>query len=88
MSPEAVISVRELDQRVCGRVQVRLLWSADVGRPWVTVLDIQTGEGFRIDVVGHESARDVFHHPFAYRGVRAALSPASSGVPRPAEVTG
>ena len=87
MSPDGVASVRELDQRVSGGVQVRLLWSAPERRAWVTVLDIQSGEGFLLDV-GEESALDVFHHPFAYGAVRRSVLVTRCELRPPAEIAG
>lgn len=87
MSPDSVTSVRELDERVSAGIQVRLLWSAHADCAWVTVLDLRSGEGFRLDIGADESPRDVFHHPFAYRAVRPAVPVAGSEL-RPAEVAG
>jgi hypothetical protein len=56
---------RELDRRENDGIQVSLLWSAVTGEVWVSVLDEQTGESFRIDV-DPALALDAFHHPYAY----------------------
>jgi hypothetical protein len=56
---------RELDRRENDGIQVSLLWSAVTGEVWVSVLDEQTGESFRIDV-DPARALDAFHHPFSY----------------------
>jgi len=66
MTAETLVSVRELDARVSDGIQVRLLWSDQSDAVWVSVLDMKTGDGFRLTVAAHESAHDVFHHPFAY----------------------
>jgi hypothetical protein len=87
MSPDSFASVRELDERVSGGIQVRLLWSAFEDRAWVAVLDIQSGETFRVDVSSGESALDVFHHPFAYGAVRTGLPAGGAESSWPAEVT-
>jgi len=86
MSADRVTSVRELDERVSGGIQVRLLWSASQDRAWVAVLDIQSGETFRVDVSSGESALDVFHHPFAYNATRPGV-PFGRREAWPAEVT-
>lgn len=56
---------RELDRREGDGVQVSLLWSPVTGAVWVSVLDEESGESFRIDVEPAH-ALDAFHHPFAY----------------------
>jgi len=88
MSPDVVISVRELDERVNAGIQVRLLWSPVDGRAWVAVLDLQSGERFRVEVGADESARDVFHHPFAYRAARSSVGVGGGGSERAAELAG
>jgi hypothetical protein len=56
---------RELDHRESDGIQVWLLWSPVTRAVWVSVLDEDTGESFRIDV-DPSRALDAFHHPFAY----------------------
>ena len=56
---------RELDHRASDGIQVWLLWSPVTGEVWVSVLHVDTGESFRIDV-DPSRALDAFHHPFAY----------------------
>ena len=56
---------RELDHRASDGIRVWLLWSPVTGEVWVSVLDEDTGESFRVDV-DPSSALDAFHHPFAY----------------------
>jgi hypothetical protein len=60
---------RELDYRSSDRIEVRLLWRPSDDRVIVAVADGKTGERFTVDVRAHESALDVFHHPFAYAAV-------------------
>ena len=56
---------RELAQRRSGTDEVLLLWHPGSERVEVSVRDVATGEGFRIDVAP-SSAIDAFHHPHAY----------------------
>jgi hypothetical protein len=39
MTAETLTSIRELDSRVSGGIQVRLLWCKHDGRLWVPVID-------------------------------------------------
>jgi hypothetical protein len=66
MSPELLISMRELDSRVCGGLKVRLMWSREDGRLLVAVNDHRTGEAFSVEVPDGERPRRVFEHPYAY----------------------
>ena len=59
-------SMRELDSRTNDGIHVRLLWHASDDHVVVAVDDAKTGDAFVVNVQSHESARDVFHHPFAY----------------------
>lgn len=70
MTPEGVTSVYELDERVSAGIQVRLMYSAHEACAFVTVLDLQSGESFCLEVGAEESAHDVFHHPYAYSAAR------------------
>jgi hypothetical protein len=58
--------LRELDHRNNDRIDVWLLWSEDDGKVYVSVADERTGDRFSIEVPEGESAREVFHHPYAY----------------------
>jgi hypothetical protein len=60
-----VPETRELDRRVAEGIDVRLLWHPAHDRALVAVSDEETGESFTIEVGAHQSALDVFHHPFA-----------------------
>jgi len=66
MSPEKLITTRELNSRVIDGVHVRLLWGSDDGRLWVSVLNTRNGDRFSVNVAENERPMDVFHHPFAY----------------------
>jgi hypothetical protein len=79
MTAETLAGVRELDSRLTGGVQVRLLWSPLDDRLWVAVRDRRTGEAFRIDVRAGERPRDVFVHPFAYASQRRSALPGEGG---------
>jgi hypothetical protein len=59
-----VKETRELDRRVADGLEVRLLWHLRHDRAVVAVADSETGESFVIEVGSHQSALDVFHHPF------------------------
>jgi hypothetical protein len=73
MTIEVLGSVREVDGRFSDGLQVRLLWCKDDGSVWVSVLDVRTGEAFRLEVADDESPLDVFYHPFAYAHARALV---------------
>jgi hypothetical protein len=79
MTAQACAGVRELDSRLTGGVQVRLLWSPLDDRLWVAVRDRRTGEAFRIDVRAGERPQDVFVHPFAYASERRRALPGDGG---------
>jgi len=66
MNAEALTSTHELDSRVSGGLQVRLLWCEHDGRLWVSVIDTRTGDAFRLEVAEGERPVDVFNHPYAY----------------------
>ena len=70
--------MRELDCRVSGGIQVRLLWSERDGRLWVSVIDIGTGAAFRVEVGDGERASDVFNHPYAYAAQHGVNTTATS----------
>jgi hypothetical protein len=57
--------VRELAQRVSGTDEILLLWHPTSDRVELSVRDLETGAGFRIEVAPG-NAIDAFHHPFAY----------------------
>jgi len=82
MNSEALTSMRELDCRVSGGIQVRLLWCEHDGRLWVSVIDRGTGEAFRLEVGEREQPVDVFNHPFAYAAGHRDDTRAAYGVAR------
>jgi hypothetical protein len=71
---------RELAQRRSGSVEVLLLWHPESDRVELSVRDVATGAGFRLEVAPG-NAMDAFHHPYAYaasesscREVRAEMT--------------
>jgi hypothetical protein len=56
----------ELDSRTTDGIEVRLLWHRAENRTTVTAVDGRSGEVLEVTVRDHESALDVFHHPYAY----------------------
>jgi hypothetical protein len=58
-------TARELDYREGDGLEVTLAWYPEDDAIAVKVLDTRTGERFEF-TVDPESARDAFHHPFAY----------------------
>jgi predicted RecB family endonuclease len=70
MTPALLTSIRELDSRMSHGIQVRLLWSELDGRVWVAVLDTASRDSFCVEVRAGECAVNVFHHPYAYAGLR------------------
>jgi hypothetical protein len=56
----------ELDSRTTDGIEVRLLWHRAEDRVTVTATDTRSGEVLEVAVREHESALDVFHHPYAY----------------------
>ncbi len=78
MTADRLTSVRELDSRQTNGVQVRLLWDGTDAGLWVAVIDLRTGESFRVRVRKGERAVDVFNHPYAY----AAHHGVDTGAPR------
>lgn len=63
-------STRELAQRLSGGDEVLLLWRPETDRVELSVRDVVTGSGFRIEVAA-ANAMDAFDHPYAYRAGRA-----------------
>jgi hypothetical protein len=66
MTPETVISVRELHSRNNDGVHVRLLWCQQSGRVFVTVTDDRQGDAFAVEVPEGTKPLEVFNHPYAY----------------------
>jgi len=58
-------AARELAQRLSGKHEVLLLWYPDTNRLELSVRELATGEGFRLEVAPG-SAIDAFYHPYAY----------------------
>lgn len=69
MTAEVTYTTRELDRRFSDGIDVRLLWSEHDNRVLVAA-DTRTGDGFAVDLRKHDSAMDVFRHPFAYAAWR------------------
>jgi hypothetical protein len=65
-------ATRELAQRRSGTEEVLLLWHPDSDRVELSVRDVATGAGFRIDVAPG-SAIDAFYHPYMYVPARETL---------------
>ena len=61
------MATRELAQRRSGREEILLLWHPESGRIEVSVRDLETGDGFEIEVAAG-AALDAFRHPYAYAG--------------------
>ena len=71
MITTAQSDIRELAHRSSSGIDVRLRWDANAGGCFVTVVDLSSLEAFEI-AVGDRSPMDVFHHPYASLGARAA----------------
>ena len=56
---------RELAQRRSGHEEVLLLWYPSNDRVELSVRDVTSGAGFRVEVAPGD-AIDAFYHPFAY----------------------
>ena len=70
---------RELAQRLSGPDEVLLLWHPEINRVDLSVSDVVTGEGFRIQVAPG-NAMDAFNHPYAYAARRTtAYHPGRAG---------
>lgn len=59
------VPLRELAQRVSGTNEVLLLWDPESERVELSVRDVTSGAGFRVEVEP-ASALEAFHHPYAY----------------------
>ena len=68
---------RELAVRASNGTQVRLLWRQGTRQLWVEVSEPATARALTIRAQP-ENALDVFHHPYAYAGLRNSLPPAES----------
>ena len=60
----------ELASRDSNGITVRLYWSRSTNLVTVAVADIANDEYFELVLDEHESALDVFHHPFAHAAAR------------------
>lgn len=58
-------ATRELAQRRCGSVEVRLLWHPEGDWLELSVRDLAGGTGFGV-VVTPGNALDAFYHPYVY----------------------
>ncbi len=65
MKRKITAPTRELAQRLSGTVEVLLLWHPVIERVELSVRDVATGAGFRLEVAPG-NALDAFHHPYAY----------------------
>ena len=68
---------RELAVRASNGTHVRLLWRQGTRQLWVEVWEPATAWALTIQAQP-ENALDVFHHPYAYAGLRNSLPPAES----------
>ena len=59
------MATRELAQRLSGGDEILLLWHPESGRIEVSVRDLDTGDGFEIEVAAG-AALDAFQHPYAH----------------------
>jgi hypothetical protein len=59
-------TVRELDRRRGGGLDVVLRWHPQTDSVSIAVEDEKTGDSFEFEVAG-DQALDAFEHPFAYR---------------------
>jgi hypothetical protein len=66
MSVSILTTARELHSRVSDGIHVRLMWSDDDGRLWVSVCDRKRNDEFSVDVRDRSRALGVFRHPFSY----------------------
>lgn len=66
MTPEMLISMRELHSRRSDGVHVQMLWCQQSGRVFVIVADEKKGDTFAIEVPDGEKPLEVFNHPYAY----------------------
>ena len=64
---------RELAQRRSGPDEVRLLWQPELDCVELSVRDVVTGAGFRIEIAP-ASAIDAFNHPYAYAAACSATN--------------
>jgi hypothetical protein len=60
----------ELASRENNGIIVKLLWSRPMNQVTVTVADSANDDSFELVVAEHESALDVFFHPFARAAAR------------------
>ena len=65
--------IEELAHRESDGIDVSLFWSPEANTLSVVVRDNRTGEEFSLAADPGE-ALDVFHHPFAYKASRGAVS--------------
>lgn len=56
---------RELAQRLTGDVEILLLWHPDIDSVELSLHDLESGTGCRIEVAP-ENAIDAFYHPYVY----------------------
>jgi hypothetical protein len=80
MHSPSLSTIRELDRRHCGGLDVRLVWELRTNSVSVIVEDERSGESLAFEVAGTD-ALAAFHHPYAYadhlrspRSSRASIS--------------
>jgi hypothetical protein len=56
---------RELARRLSGTVEVLLLWHPGIDLVELSIHDLATEAGFRLEIAP-ENANDAFYHPYAY----------------------
>ena len=62
---------RELAHRRSGSVEVLLLWHPESDQVELSVRDVATGAGFRLEVAPG-NAMDAFDHPYAYAATESS----------------
>jgi hypothetical protein len=65
MCTTSEITIRELDRRSTGGIDVRLLWNPRKNSVLVAVDDERSGDRFAFEVDGAD-ALEAFQHPYAY----------------------
>lgn len=80
MSPDTLLTLRELDERTTDGIQVRLLWSPHGDRIWVAVVDTRSGESFCLQARDGDHPLELFHHPFAYENTHCLPAPDAHAV--------
>ena len=72
---------RELARRLSGAYDVLLVWHPETNVVELRVVNVTTGDGFRVEIAP-AAALDAFRHPFAYASGRTRVNhlvPARTG---------